>query len=238
MKHSQTKLHLIGIGIATIMIATTPVRLCSQDEADEDEHKKNSREMFAAFHCSQNNPASVKAFAGCWRIGQVCDPPRDKHLSLGMRMSERRAQLLIDSNNAQQEANSENPRYCSFQDVFSVAPYPTEPFLTSPSKATLVPSTYAYVILDIPNEKAKEIADIYYDSHKSHMPDLSREEYQRIVVDLARKGGKYIRTFIVMSEDNVWWGSDGEEDFWALPTDCKGWGSVEERLKKKLNPNP
>lgn len=137
-------------------------------------------------------------------------------------MSGNWAQLWIDSYSAQQAADSTNPRYCRLEkDIYSVAPYPDADF----SRAY----TYVHYMLDIPPDEAEKIARIYFDSHERQ---LSWEEYRDIFVQFSKRGGKYIRTLIVMGPGNVGWDSDGEEDFWALPVPCDGWEKVEKNLKK------
>lgn len=152
--------------------------------------------------------------------GSDLGAPADQNLKLGMRMSQDRAQLLIDSHSAQQVANSSHPRYCTFQDVPTVAPYPNADFSRT--------YTYVYVMLDMPLDQIDKIARIYFDSHEREIP---WEEYKAIAMVFSKNGGKYIRTLINMGPTNVWWDGDGEEDFWALPASCDGWEKIEEKLK-------
>jgi len=143
---------------------------------------------------------------------------------LGLRASENRFQLWLDSHSAQQAADSDNPRYCQLKEgVYSVAPYPDAHLRNLGS--------YAYYILDIPPEQAEDIARIYF---KSHERKMSWETYRDTFLAFANKDGKYVRTLLVFGPEQVGWDSDGEEDYWILPAPCDGWDNVEERIREKL----
>lgn len=228
---SAVTLTLLGLGLLWFV----PLR-GQKAETDEQKHAEQSRKIFETVHCPKSDPIAVVAFSGCWKIGSIVASPVENNLSLGMRMSEKKAQLLIDSYGATQGADSENPRYCTGLGRPSVAPHPNADFCCKDLKdiscecvhGASYEYTYVYVILDIPPQQASQMAAGYY---RFVEEEVSVEEYQEAVTKFANQGGKYIRTLINMGPTHVWWDSDAEEDFWALPTSCEGWERVQKQLK-------
>jgi hypothetical protein len=51
--------------------------------------------------------------------------------------------------------------------------------------------------------------------------EKSWKQFKQAVKSFRRKGGKYIRTWIVFNPDDVWWDDDAEEVMWALPVACE-----------------
>lgn len=198
----------------------------------EEEIATASRKMFKQFHCEVSDPVAIKAFEGCWKIGAVWGKPTDDELKLGMRMSENRAQLFIDSYDATQAANSDKPRYCIAQGIPTVAPYPNADFDEM--------YTYVYILTDPPDENLlKELQRRYEAFTKDEkIPQKEFEEGMAAWRLLRKKKGKIIRTMIVMGPERVWHDSDEEEDFWAVPAPCDGWEKVEENLKKDMPEAP
>lgn len=216
-------LPLVGVVGAVALLAVTWLWGQKKDPSKQDkQYAEASRRVFQAVHCPKSDPTAAAAFAGCWKVGSLWAPPGELNLKLGMRMSESRSQLLINSHSATQSADSNHPRYCRWAGVPTVAPYPESDF----SKTF----TYAYVMIDIPRDKAEQIARLY---HPALRDKMSFEDYKRIFLEFVGKKGTYIRTLIVQGSDHVWHDADLEEDFWALPVSCEGWEAVEKELTAK-----
>jgi hypothetical protein len=197
----------------------------ARPKTEEEIYAEGSRQLFANLHCPQSVRDSVRAFAGCWKLTQVDNLPTDEHLTLGLNLAEDRAQLLLNSNDAQQFADSTSPRYCTFEGFPTVAPYPDADFSQH--------FTYAYVMIDLPPDRVEQFASQMDFDNEEH-----REVFKKTLNLFAARGGKLFRTLIVQGPDNVWWDDDGEEDFWAQPTSCAGWEKVEKQLREELSPQP
>jgi hypothetical protein len=225
--------------LLTLVLALSSLSLLpgqkKEEKTEEEMHREDSREFFKEVHCDQPDPAAVKAFAGCWKVGSIWATPSEKNLEMGMRMSEERAQLLIDSFSAVQAADSQDPRYCTVVGRPTVAPYPNAGFCCKDITdlfcqcidGSIYEYTYVYAIMDVPSDR--EIREVYYQFVEEK---ITLEEYQKAVKKFAKKSGKYIRTFINMGPTHIWWDMDAEEDFWALPVPCDGWEQVEEKIQK------
>lgn len=218
---------IAGFFMGIVCLATSLLTLTSSAMQEalglppESEHAKESRRIFATVHCEESDPRSIEAFSGCWKVAAVSASPTDE-LRLGMRMSENRAQLVINSYGATQRQNSNNPRFCFLWGNPTVAPEPEVDFMFY--------STAVYVMRD-PQEVlqhallGEEIAKL--------TPEQRKEVATRIeaIREFSRQGGKYIQTLFVQGPTYVWWDSDAEEDFLALPSSCEGWEKVEEFLE-------
>lgn len=200
-----------------------------QQQSEEEIHEAESRELFKAFHCDHSDPAAVKAFAGCWKVGSVWGPPTDENLKLGLRLSNNRAQLWIDSYDATQSADSQNPRYCKFDGWPTVDPNPD---------IHLTPGyfSYIYILRDVPLESFTQ----QMNASNENLPKderFSEKEIQsklKILESFIENDGKYIQTMIDQGPTHIWWDGDAEEDFWALPVSCEGWDEVEQKIKEQL----
>lgn len=200
-----------------------------RQQSEEEIHEAESRKLFKAFHCDHPDPAAVKAFAGCWKVGSVWGLPTDENLKLGFRLSRNRAQLWINSYDATQSADSQNPRYCKYDGLPTVAPDPD---------IHLTPGyfSYVYILRDVPLETLKQ----QMSASIENLPEskkLSGKKIQRNLKNLEsfiEHGGKYIQTMINQGPKHVWWDGDAEEDFWALPVSCEGWDEVEQKIKEQI----
>jgi hypothetical protein len=228
-------IRLCSVVLSLALLASMPiewsiVRGQEKPKTEEERDKEESRKLFDAIHCQTPDPAAVKAFLGCWLIAQSWSAPANENLKLGMRAAEASFQVLLESELARHYVNSKSPRYCSTHGRSTVAPYPDVNFEED--------STYAYVMYDMAPSFVEQMA-----AAAAQHPEVDQkmiEQKVRTLREFARQGGKYIQTYIVIGRDKVWWDTDGEEDFWALPAPCEGWEEIQEKLKKlkKLEKDP
>lgn len=216
---------LLTLGAALLFLSPL-VSQEKQEKTEEEIHAEQSRQLLEAFHCSQSDPAAVRAFAGCWKIASVWGPPSEKNLKLGMRLSEHRAQLSIDSYDAYQAANSVNPRYCIVEGISTLAPYPDADLSRE--------FTYVYSMQEIPPREVQGMAHTFHKLLAYGDENVSLTDYEEFFAAFVKNGGKYILTWIVQEPTHVWWDSDAEEDFWALPVSCDGWKEIEELFKEEM----
>ncbi len=200
--------------LTLVAVTSLPGRQKQEKIAGEKTPEEASQKLFKALHCAQSNSDAIKAFEGCWKVGAVWGSAEEDSLKLGMRMSTKRSQLWLDSYDAQQANNSNNPRYCIAEGLPTVAPYPDTDFQRA--------YTYAYVMLDNP----MELLEKYRVMQGNPEPEIWKG-HKKTIEEFLAKGGKLIRTMIVQGPTHVWWDSDWEEDFWALPASCEGWKEVE-----------
>ena len=84
--------------------------------------------------------------------------------------------------------------------------------------------TWIWEMFDIPPEKSEKMARKFYGYRREK---ISWPEYKATFEEFTRKGGKYLKAWIVMSPDKVGWDDDAEEDFWILPVPCEEPGRKE-----------
>lgn len=217
-------LFLLSVGTALFAPTALPSQVQQREHTDE-KGVEAMRRMFASLHCTEQAPEAMRAFAGCWKVAAVWANPTDENFKLGMRISDGHMQLFIDSYSTQQLVDATNPRYCALEGHPTVAPYPDADFSQE--------YTYAYVLADLPlNQIEKEATERLSGlSETEKVLVMKRLELAR---EFVRHGGKIVGTLIIFGPEAVVFDEDGEEDFWALPSTCDGWGDVEERIKEEI----
>lgn len=172
--------------------------------------RSSGKRFYRAATCSDSDPDSLKAWSGCWKLGPAQNTPLENNLFLRLKLNEKKFQIWSGGEDPSGGQVFDNPHYCKVKRRYTLAP---ERDLDFRGRYTQV-----FEMHDKPIRKWKGAIRNMYDQPSR---GTTWQDFQLALDELLRKGGKYIRTWIVFKPNQVVWDNDAEEDMWALPVACE-----------------
>ncbi len=174
--------------------------------------------------CKEPSPESVKAWSGCWKLGPAQQLPTEEKLFLRMKLTEQEFKLWWGSDEPSRadEGVFSDPHYCTAGGRYTLAPERDVDFTQR--------FTMAY---EMHNKPIKEWERLVRAREIGR--NIEPAQFIQAAKEFIGRGGKYIRTWIVM-KGQAGWDDDAEEDMWALPVACEEIEQVKPADKPPTNP--
>lgn len=158
--------------------------------------------------CKDPSPESVEAWTGCWKLGPAQQLPTEENLFVRMKFTEQEAKQWWESDepSSGDYRRLSNPHYCTVDGRHTLA------------ERDVDFRRYYTGVYEMHDEPIEEWERLVQARHIGGNPEPA--QFLKVAKEFIERGGKYIRTWIVM-KGRAGWDDDAEEDMWALPVPCE-----------------